>query len=239
MLTLTGAGPAGTIYLNGSSLPSAYLSNPIDAYTGVLDWQNTSQGNAAVYTYCIDVAAIININNTYSLNPVALDTAHSGFSQTVSNAIQYLWNDSTFGNAGKINSTMDVASISVEHAAMFQVALWDIIYNAGSASPSNTALTFSNPGAKAIPASNGFSSADLSTALTAAHNDYVLGQNGAPTNAPQLMELDATDGSQNQVIYLGAAPAAALPLPSAVWGDALLLGGLLFVSRRHNRAQVG
>jgi len=224
-LTLDGASPAGTVTLSGASLPAQY--NPVNVYAGVLDW-TSSTGTPSVpnvWTYCIDVAAIINVNNSYSYTPESLS-----FSTTIVNAIQWLWDDSTFANAGQINSQPNVNAMSAEHAAMLQVALWDVIYNAGSSSVSNTALSFANPG-------NGLTSTDLTNALSAAHTDYQNGVSGPPvTNVPELTELLATSG-QNQVIFIGTAPAPSLPLPKSCAGGLALLG-LLGIGCFRGRAQI-
>jgi hypothetical protein len=224
-LTLDGASPAGTVTLSGTSLPAQY--NPVNVYAGVLDWTSSTgtPGVPNVWTYCIDVAAIINVNNSYTYSPESLS-----FSPTIVNAIQWLWDDSTFANAGQINSQTNVNAISAEHAAMLQVALWDVIYNAGSSSVSNTALSFANPG-------NGLTSTDLTNALSAAHTDYQNGVSGPPvTNVPELTELLATSG-QNQVIFIGTAPAPSLPLPKSSLGGLALLG-LLGIGCFCRRAQI-
>lgn len=208
-LTLDGASPAGTVVLAGSELPAGY--NPVDVYAGVLDWTTgTVAGVPNEWTYCVDVAAIINVNNSYqyTYTPQVLN-----FSQTTIQALEWLWNDSTFANAGQINSQTNVNAITAEHAAMFQVAIWDILYDEGT----TPTLSFSNPG-------NGLTGTDLADALAAAHTDYLKGVAGAPTSGvPELTELIANSG-QNQVTYIGMAPASGLPVPKSFAGGLVLLG---------------
>ena len=208
-LTLDGASPAGTVTLAGSQLPAGY--NPVNVYAGVLDWTTgTVAGVPNEWTYCVDVAAIINVNHSYqySYTPQVLN-----FSPTTINALQWLWQDSTFANAGQINSQPNVDAISAEHAAMFQVAIWDILYDEGT----TPTLSFSNPG-------SGLTGTDLTNALAAAHADYLKGVGGGPTTGTsELTELIASSG-QNQVTFIGMAPAPTLPMPRSFAGGLALLG---------------
>lgn len=215
-LQLTGAGPAGTVYLYGSALPSPYTdaAHQVDAYAGVLDWKDTTN-NTTVYTYCIDVAAIIYTGQTYNFNsPVDLGSASLPFTTQQINGIYNLWTDTHFGLANGVNGP--VTSASQQDAAMFQVAIWDILYNDGSTSLTNSALSFANP-------SDGLDSTSLQNALTYANQDYNA---PAPSGNPGVFALVATDGSQNQALYIGGTlpPATTVPLPASSSAGLALLG---------------
>lgn len=223
-LTLTGANPAGTVDLYGSSLPSGYgtAAQAVDVYAGVLDWTDTTN-NSSLYTYCIDVGAIIYVGNPYTFaSPVALtSTLPLGFSTQQINAIYNLWTDPNFGGAGNIDGS--VSGISQVDAGMFQVAIWDILYNDGSASlTGNTALNFvqNNPlGGQSL------TTAELTAALGYANHDYSIASATVAGANPGIDALITTNG-QNQAIYIGGSgpfiPAA--PLPASFAAGLVLLG---------------
>ena len=73
----------------------------VDVYAGVLDWTDTTT-HSSLYTYCIDVGAIIYVGNPYTFStPVALTSSLPlGFSTQQINAIYNLWTDPNFGGVG-------------------------------------------------------------------------------------------------------------------------------------------
>jgi hypothetical protein len=214
-LQLIGAAPAGTVYLYGSALPAPYTdaAHAVDAYAGVLDWKDTNT-NLPVYTYCVDVAAIIYTGHTYqfeTLQPLTASSLPSFTSQEI-NGIYNLWTDSNFATATGVNGPVTTAT--PQDAAMFQVAIWDILYNNGSTSLTNSALSFAGP-------SNGLDLTSLQNALNYAHADY----NAGPASNPGVMALIATDGSQNQALYIGSTGhQSAVPLPASFTAGIALLG---------------
>lgn len=229
-LLLNGANPAGTVDLYGSALPSGYgsASQAVDAYAGVLDWTDTSNNNASVYTYCIDVASIIYQNNSYSYTwPTGLTPQSTSFSIQQVNAIYNLWNDPSFGNAGNIGGT--VSGISAVDAGMFQVALWDILYDNGA---SATQLT--NPGYALyfVPnsplGSSSLTSSELGTALNAASNDFATASSTQLGSNPGVDALIITTGDygQNQALYIGGSGSnfSTTPLPASFPTGLALLG---------------
>src|SRR6185437_6726467 len=129
-------------------------------------------------------------------------------------------------------TSFNPSGISPTNAAMFQVAIWDILYNKGSATATgNTQLNFTNP-------DNGLTQTNLQNALTYANQDY--SKTIDPTKIPAIQALVATDGSQNQAIYLGGflpPPPTPAPLPAAANAGLALLGcvGLGAWVRRRRR----
>lgn len=214
-LQLLGAGPAGTVNLYGTALPSPYNdtdgSKQVDVYAGVLDWKNTVT-NASVYTYCIDVGAIIQTGHTYTFNGLQpLGSVSLGFSTAEIDGIYKLWTDTRFGTATGVSGPL--TSATPQDAAMFQVAIWDILYNNGSTSLTNTALSFSGPG-------NGLDSTHLLAALSYANDDYTHGT----SSNPGVDAFVATDGSQNQALYIsGGGHQSPAPLPASFTAGAGLL----------------
>jgi hypothetical protein len=226
-LTLDGPGPTGTVVLSGTALPSGYQSG-VNCYAGLLEWNqvvSTPPTPAPIYTYCIDVASIITSGKTYYFEQENLATATQYntttplFPATVVDAIENLWIDQPI-----LGNTSNGSTISASGAAEFQVALWDIINNwngvtgsgAGIKSPS-TVLNFSSP-------SDGFTQTELNDAISTTSPlgwAEIAYSQGVPKSGPLLQALVATDGSQNQAIYIGPDPA---PVPRSFFSGLVLFG---------------
>lgn len=222
-LTLTGAAPAGTVTLAG-------LDNG-NAYAGVLDWKDG--GGIKYYTYCVDVQHSIFVNSTYTFNEVSLSTLFPGAANTAKvNAIKNLWVQHIAGPSN-IDTTAHVALITNEAAAEFQVALWDLLYNYDSTGNhlGTSQLTFSNPG-------NGLTTGDLTTILNTttgwAKQAYLA---GTYTGNLNIQALQATNGGQNQALYLGVTQnTPPVPLPSSAACGFAMFAMIGFAKLRNARS---
>jgi hypothetical protein len=216
-LTLTGAGPTGIVEASGTALPAAQQSG-VWTYAGVLDWKDAAT-SAPVYTYCIDIVHDIagGQTHTFDISPTDLSVSNPStlFSAAVVRAINNLWRDhsSGLGAPGLLDSTAHVTAISNDDAATFQIALWEVIYDFQN----NNTGTLLSP----LPLSfSNLTAGDAGLAQTWATAAYT----DAGTANVGLEALVATDGSQNQAIFLQAAGAPPLPAPLSVIGGVMLLG---------------
>jgi hypothetical protein len=209
----------------GNALPAPYQGG-VDVYAGVLNWVDPS--NVHYSTYCVDVASVISIGNQYSFQLEDLATSNL-FSTPVLNAVENLWAQHPVeGDVGLVTGP----GIFASNAATFQVALWDIItnhYDQTGNPVGSPQLTFSMP-------ANGFSSTDLSNALTWANNAYSAGTYTGPDNFAVLV---SQDNGQNQAMFLvGGGPQGGpsiAPVPASWIGGLVLLaltGAFRLVSRR-------
>jgi len=225
-LTLTGSGPAGGVLALGTALPPTQQTG-VGVIAGVLDW---TDGSNPVYTYCIDIVHDIGTGQTHTFNisPTDLNVNDPStlFSAPVVRAINNLWNDHStgVGAPGLLDTTAHVNAISNANAAMFQIALWEVIYD----------FKNDNTGTLLSPAPLSFlnlSDGDLATANSWAVQAYT----DVGTANVGLEALVATDGSQNQAIFLQASGAEPTPAPlSAIGGMALLglIGTAKWIRRR-------
>jgi hypothetical protein len=227
-LTLGTPSPAGTVELTGNALPVPYQGG-VNVYAGVLNWADPS--NVPYSTYCVDVASVISIGNQYNFLLEDLATSNL-FSAPVLNAVENLWAQHPVeGDVGLATNPLILAN----NAATFQVALWDIISNhfdqAGNPVLSPT-LGFSSP-------ANGFTSTDLTNAMTWATNAYAA---GTYSGADNFAVLVAQDHGQNQAMFLvGGGPEGGpsiAPIPAPWMGGLVLLAltGAFRVTNRPNAA---
>src|ERR1700722_2723410 len=222
---LVGVNPTG--YVNLTTTPDILGSyNGDEFYSGVLNWVDSS--SVSHYTYCIDVSSVINFSSSnpplYDFNSESVSalTPSATYTTAVVNGIQNLW-DSNFSGFENTLTGSSAGSNNAE-ATELQIALWDIIYNAGSTANVGVPLIFSN---------DSFSGSNLAAALSLANAAYDAGTPSPTSIKPGLTALQAIntnlgseDPGQNQ-IYLtlggGSGPPPSVPLPGFLSSTLVLL----------------
>jgi hypothetical protein len=217
-LTLLNVSPGGDIDMFDSGvLPSG------DYGDGVLDWSNNypTISTPNVFTYCVDVNSVIYFGGLYHFNSEATLPSGGPFTQAEMYGIDELWNAQLAGFLETLGNNIGMPALdSNNEAADLQVALWDVIYDGGSATGTGP-LSFSNNTAGGNLDTTAFAWANA--AATAAQNDIT---NNTPPSSPLLNFLDATDGGQNQIFIGGVSspPPSTTPLPTAATSCLVLLG---------------
>ena len=214
-LNLVGVNPTGMVVLTSTSsniMPSGSGGN---YYAGVLNWSTDSSSTPDYWTYCVDVSSVIGYTTgenppayTFTPEPLSSLTPTGVYTQNVLSGIQNLWDN----NYATFVATLSGSSTDNSDAEELQIALWDIIYNAGSLSPTMAGLLFSSD-----------TSDNLNAALDQANYAYndqgVDGTGTAAAYEPGLTALQAVGTGQNQ-IYLSMTP---VPLPGAMESGLVLL----------------
>jgi hypothetical protein len=199
-----------------------------------MDWGYGSSHTASLYTYCIDVASAINIDNAtpYTFTFTSLSNSSNVFtsgvygtavankSATIAQAITNLWNFAATLTNSPVSG--NVSNISAVNAQDFQIALWDIIYNFGAtnvvASPTaNLDFNASSGGYATI----GSLAVPLGWANTA-WMDAVNNTDPKGVSELGLTALVTTDDGQSQ-LYITATP---MSLPQS-FGTGLALLGMI------------
>ena len=119
-----------------------------------------------------------------------------------------------------------------DNAAGFQLAIWEIV------TMGEQGLALNAPGGNYFASSNGNTLFKLNSAPSGAVTDANTFLAAALNTNNQATLLDAiySTSAQDQTILLPSG-APTTPLPSAFWGGTFLLGGMLYINRRRNRAQ--
>jgi hypothetical protein len=240
--------PRGFVRLD-SPLLGGYSGDTF--YAGVMNWTETNPSQS-VYTYCIDVASVIDANVPYHFSAPAQVGLASGngsgitWTTNIVNAVKSLWNDpvsSKYGQVGiGVNLPVDAQNTVVQNdigAAEFQVALWDIIYDGG------LQVTTPPPAGSTQVAFNSLNPGDLTTAFNWANQAYADGATYALATNVQTLTADPTGSSQNQAMYLflgSTGNQSSTPLPPSLSGGLVLLGIVAtqkWAARRRVRVGVG
>src|SRR5258708_6880578 len=222
-MVLQSATPAEIVHLNAPTLNPAV--NNVDGYAGVLNWLDTSVNpQKSFQSFCIDVNHDISLGGTYTYTVGGnVNTSVNGnggdplLTTTIIKQIYGLWLQ---------HGTADLTSMTNHTAASFQVALWDILYNGGSANGS---------GPVTVSSGNGTIQTDITTGFGWAN--YAM-LNPDTTNASFLDTMIFTSTNGQQQIYIGGpvgAPAST-PLPRPFVGGLALLGILRLFNCRTRTA---
>jgi hypothetical protein len=212
-LTLLGAKPTGTVYMNSTLLGGYSGAN---FYAGVLNWTDTPGSSVPNYfTYCIDISAVIDISHNYSFN---MATPSTVLSQQVVNGIVNLWNAHHDAFAVTLSHPPTGSDLQAEE---LQIALWDLIYNG-----TTTALLDGSSASSPLYFHDANPSAGLSTALQWAQDAFTT--SSTPGLMPSDFQVLEAQGPGRNQLFLGLTPTGNLapvgaPLPTSALAGALLL----------------
>jgi hypothetical protein len=210
-LILTSVAPGEIVHANGSGLAPPVNT---DLLSGVLNWTDQSTTpNTSFQTFCIDVNHDINFNTPYDFTiGGAVNSSSNGgdalLTPTIVAEIYALWN---------LHGSSDLSLYTNDQANSFQTALWDILYNGGSATGTGPLAISSTDPTVELHIKTGFLwAADA----VANHSDPILGSGN------YLNTMIFTSATGQEQIYIGNPSGAPVPtpLPSALGGGLLLLG---------------
>jgi hypothetical protein len=241
--TFNGLQWGGTVYVASNyndSLAGTANNAYVDVYTGIYGFTETSPGsNLPLNAVCVDVAHNIYGGNSGTYNVVPVDQVGTinngvGISPLQAVALGYL--------AGSLPT--DLSTVTNDAAGIFQMAVWDLLYNGGG--------TYSGVTGQPAPTisftSYSLSADGIQTAANYAADAYAEAKhNPSGTGVEGVLALVNTDNLPLQSFMLvigGTATPLARPVPlpasAGVGFVTLALFGALFVIRKRlsRRAQI-
>jgi hypothetical protein len=221
---------------------------------GLFNWQGAA-GNPAGFTgtfntFCIDLFQFVhfgspaetwdglaNTAGTLAQTPVGGGNGTNGMGANAVVELERLWT----ADSGMLSANPNTTGNEIDSA--FQIAIWEIVTQGIQGAGHDLSYQMNGGNRDYFYSGNGnavFSNitVDNQTQTLAYANQFLTDSQNTSFSQANLGALYSSS-IQDQTVLLPAGAPVPGPLPSAVWGGGLLLGGLLFVSRRRNRTQVG